>query len=180
MEKLSDNDNMKEIYLAGGCFWGLQHYLDLVRGVCATEVGYANSVKPQPTYEEVCSGTTCAAETVKVDYDPEVLPLPKLLEIFFKAIDPFSVNKQGGDEGLQYRSGIYYTSADDAHDIHRAVEHIEETEKRKVATEVMPLSNFYPAEDYHQEYLDKNPGGYCHIAPGLFSYAREANEGKPL
>lgn len=168
---------MKEIYLAGGCFWGMQHYLDLVRGVVATEVGYANSLKPSPSYEEVCTGSTHAAEAVKVDYDPSVLPLAKLLEIFFKAIDPFSVNKQGGDEGLQYRTGIYYTSADDAHEAHRAVEQIEAESGRKVATEVMTLNNFYPAEEYHQEYLDKNPAGYCHIAPGLFAYARRANEG---
>ena len=167
---------MKEIYLAGGCFWGMQHYLDLVRGVVSTEVGYANSVKPSPSYEEVCTGSTHAAEAVKVDYDPSVLPLAKLLEIFFKAIDPFSVNKQGGDEGLQYRTGIYYTSADDAHEAHRAVEQIEADSGRKVATEVVSLNNFYPAEEYHQEYLDKNPSGYCHIAPGLFAYARRANE----
>ncbi len=168
---------MKEIYLAGGCFWGMEHYLQFVRGVEHTTVGYANSIRPNPSYEEVCQGETLAAETVKTEYDPSVLPLDKLLRIFFKAIDPFSVNKQGEDEGLQYRSGIYYTDNNDLPVIKNIVNEIQKSSpSAKVATEVKPLTNFYTAEEYHQQYLDKNPTGYCHIRQELFAYAKKANE----
>lgn len=167
---------MKEIYLAGGCFWGMEHFLQLIRGVEKTEVGYANSIKPNPSYEDVCTGKTLAAETVKVTYSPDVLPLSLLLSTFFKAIDPISVNKQGGDVGLQYRTGIYYTDDEDLAVIKKVFEKVQTGYNRPLATEVMPLDNFYPAEEYHQDYLEKNPSGYCHISPELFRMAKEANK----
>ena len=106
-------DNVKEIYLAGGCFWGTEHYLKMINGVVFTEVGYANSVVVNPNYEEVCSGKTMAAEAVHVKYDASVISLEFLLEMYFVSIDPTSVNKQGHDVGLQYRTGIYYTDCND-------------------------------------------------------------------
>ena len=165
-----ENMNMKdkaEIYLAGGCFWGTEHFLKQIRGVEKTEVGYANSQVPDPTYKEVCTGNTGAVETVKVVYDPQTVSLDLLLNLYFQTIDPTSVNRQGGDSGLQYRTGIYYTDKDDALVIEDA---------KPIAIEVMPLVNFYAAEEYHQDYLDKNVGGYCHINPRLFELARKANE----
>lgn len=166
---------MKEIYLAGGCFWGMEHFLQFIRGVEKTEVGYANSIQPNPSYEEVCSGKTLAAETVKVIYNPDVLSLKLLLETYFKAIDPTSVNKQGGDEGLQYRTGIYYTSEEDVAIIQEVFKEVAGLYTRPVITEIKPLENFYAAEDYHQDYLEKNPTGYCHIRPELFRLAKEVN-----
>lgn len=169
------NKNMKEIYLAGGCFWGMEHFLQFIKGVEQTEVGYANSIRENPTYEMVCSGDTHAAETVKVLYNPAVLSLKLLLETYFKAIDPTSINKQGGDEGLQYRTGIYYTSAADLETINGVMKEVGALYTRPIVTEVKPLENFYPAEDYHQDYLDKNPSGYCHIRQELFKLAKEVN-----
>lgn len=167
---------MKEIYLAGGCFWGMEHFLQFIRGVEKTQVGYANSIKENPTYEEVCTGETRAAETVKVLYNPEILSLKLLLETFFKAIDPTSVNKQGGDIGLQYRTGIYYTDKTDTATIENVMKKEAAQYSRPIATEVKALKNFYPAEDYHQDYLDKNPTGYCHIRQDLFRLAKEVNQ----
>lgn len=167
---------MKEIYLAGGCFWGMEHFLQFIRGVEHTETGYANSIKEHPSYEEVCTGTTQAAETVKVVYNPDILPLKLLLETYFKAIDPTSVNKQGGDEGLQYRTGIYYTSPGDLPVITEVKDEVARLYTHSIVTEVLPLQNFYKAEEYHQDYLDKNPTGYCHIRPELFRLAKEVNK----
>lgn len=167
---------MKEIFLAGGCFWGMEHFLQFIKGVEKTEVGYANSIKENPSYEEVCSGKTHAVETVKVIYDPEILSLKLLLETYFKAIDPTSVNKQGGDEGEQYRTGIYYTSPYDLTAIKEVVKKMGSLYTMPIVTEVKPLKNFYAAEDYHQAYLDKNPTGYCHIRQELFRLAKEANK----
>ena len=118
---LMKQENMKmkdkaEIYLAGGCFWGTEHFLKQIRGVEQTEVGYANSQVPNPTYKEVCTGNTGAVETVKVVYDPRTVDLDLLLDLYFQTIDPTSVNRQGGDSGLQYRTGIYYIDKDDAPD----------------------------------------------------------------
>ena len=163
-----------EIYLAGGCFWGTEHFLKQIRGVESTEVGYANSIINQPTYQQVCSGETNAAETVKVVYDPETVNLSLLLDLYFKTIDPTSLNRQGNDRGTQYRTGIYYTNKADIAVINQAVRALADQYKNPIAIEVKPLTNFYPAENYHQDYLDKNPGGYCHIHPELFDLARKA------
>ena len=167
-----------EIYLAGGCFWGTEHFLKQIRGVESTQAGYANSIVANPSYEQVCSGKTDAAETVKVVYDPETLDLSTLLELYFKTIDPTSLNRQGNDRGTQYRTGIYYTNPEDLPIIRQAIEALAAQYKEPIAIEVKPLKNFYPAETYHQDYLDKNPNGYCHINPALFDLARKANAPK--
>lgn len=163
---------MKTIYLAGGCFWGTQHFLGLIPGVVSTQVGYANSKVSEPTYREVCTGTTGAAETVKVTYNPEVLPLPLLLSLYYRTVDPTSVNRQGNDRGTQYRTGIYYTDPSDRPVIEKSLHELAASVAGKIAIETEPLTNFYPAEEYHQDYLDKNPEGYCHIDPSLFEMAR--------
>lgn len=167
--------NQKEIYLAGGCFWGTEHFMKQIRGVEATKAGYANSKVARPTYREVCSGRTGAAETVKVVYNPEKVQLPLLLNLYFKTIDPTSLNRQGNDHGTQYRTGIYYVDTLDRPVIEKAVKELARQYDRPLAIEVMPLANFYPAEDDHQDYLDRNPGGYCHISSALFEVARKAN-----
>lgn len=163
-----------EIYLAGGCFWGTEHFLKQIPGVISTEAGYANSRIPSPSYADVCTGTTGAAEAVKVVYDPAQLDLTTLLDLYFKTIDPTAVNRQGNDHGTQYRTGIYYTNDADRKTIDREMTDVATMLHKRLAVEVEPLNNFYPAEEYHQDYLDKNPGGYCHINPALFEAARRA------
>ena len=152
----------RTIYLAGGCFWGCQKYFDMIKGVLETEVGYANGPTADPTYEAVCHDSG-HAETVRVAYDADTLPLAELLEAYFKVIDPVSVNKQGGDEGIQYRTGVYYVDEGDLPVIRAALDRLAQGYDRPLAVECLPLSNFYPAEEYHQKYLEKNPNGYCHI-----------------
>ena len=159
---------MKTIYLAGGCFWGVQKYFDQFDGVIATEVGYANGPEEAPSYRDVCNSSG-HAETVKVDYDPEVISLTELLGYYFMVIDPLSVNKQGNDRGIQYRTGIYYTDESQLPEIKAVYKEQEEKAGAKLAVEMEPLKNFYTAEEYHQKYLDKNPGGYCHIPRKMFS-----------
>ena len=173
-EKKEDMKSTKEIYLAGGCFWGTEHFLKLIDGVEATQVGYANGNIANPTYKQVCTGTTDFAETVKVQYDPVKVDLPFLIDLYFKTIDPTSVNKQGNDRGTQYRTGIYYTDPADLSVIQETVHRLAATYTRPLAVEMKPLENFYPAEDYHQDYLDKHPNGYCHISPELFDMAKKA------
>lgn len=168
--------NIKTIYLAGGCFWGTEHFMGLVPGVIDTEVGYANSNVANPTYRQVCTGTTGAAETVKVTYNANEVTLPFLLNLFYKTIDPTSLNRQGNDRGTQYRTGIYYTDSSEAPVVAESLEALQAEYNRPLAIEAGPLRNFYPAEDYHQDYLDVNPGGYCHINPSLFKLAREAKD----
>lgn len=165
---------MSEIYLAGGCFWGMQSYLKRIRGVRSTEAGYANGHTDSPTYEDVCLRNTGHAETVRVEYDQAVLPLDFLLRLFFRAVDPTSVNRQGGDVGTQYRTGVYYTDPRDLPVIQRGIETLQKRCEKPVAVEVLPLENFTPAEEYHQDYLEKNPGGYCHIGPELLEQAERA------
>lgn len=154
---------MKEIYLAGGCFWGVEAYYKRMNGVEDTEVGYANSRMESPSYKEVCTGRTDAAETVKIIYDEEKITLEEILKALFKVIDPTLINRQGPDIGSQYRSGIYYTDDGDRETVEDFIEKVKDDYKMPIATEVMKLQNFYEAEDYHQDYLDKNPDGYCHI-----------------
>ena len=153
---------MRRIYLAGGCFWGMQKFFDQFEGVLSTQVGYANGPDRAPTYQEVCRNSG-HAETVRIDYDEGKLSLDKLLELYFLVIDPLSVNKQGGDEGIQYRTGVYYTNPDQLPMIQAAFEKEAAKVGSPLAVELLPLQNFFPAEEYHQKYLDKNPGGYCHI-----------------
>ena len=164
-ERRTDMKPMKEIYLAGGCFWGIEHFLKQIEGVEATQVGYANGNIANPTYQQVCTGTTDFAETVKVQYDSDKVTLPFLIDLYFKTIDPTSLNRQGNDRGTQYRTGIYYTDAADLPVIRETVSRLAANYTRPLEVEIEPLKNFYPAEENHQDYLDKNPGGYCHINP---------------
>jgi methionine-S-sulfoxide reductase len=166
---------MKEIYLAGGCFWGTEHYFKQIRGVLNTEVGFANGVGENPSYKQVKTGTTGFAETVHIQYDPSQVSLDLLLEMFFKAIDPLSLNKQGEDEGTQYRTGIYYVDNEDLDVIRKAFAAEQSKYPEPLAVELLPLQNFYTAEEYHQDYLDKNPHGYCHIPRALFEFAKKVN-----
>ena len=246
---------MAEIYLAGGCFWGTEHYFKNIDGVIATETGYANgsedfleslrrnqapapasgssaataagggseaggsseafaaptsaasanpaapaaaagndktgatmSFNPDrggvpvkgPTYEQVYTDTTGFAETVRVTYDPEVLPLGELLEDYFCAIDPLSLNRQGEDRGTRYRTGIYYVDEADIPVIKRAMASQEDFYGRPLAVESEPLTSFFPAEERHQDYLDKNPEGYCHLSLKMFRYPRVVKELRSL
>jgi peptide methionine sulfoxide reductase msrA/msrB len=158
----------KTIYLAGGCFWGVERFVALIPGVCATRVGYANGLTDSPSYEQVCTGTTGHAETVEVRYDDERLNLSDLLWLFYDIIDPLSLNRQGNDVGTQYRTGIYYVDAADRPVIERSLAELQARHAAPIAVELAPLSGFSPAEDYHQRYLAKNPQGYCHINPRSF------------
>ena len=169
------NNNVKEIYLAGGCFWGTEHYLKMINGVVFTEVGYANSLVENPSYEMVCKGNTMAAETVYIKYDTSLISLETLLNVYFVSIDPTSVNKQGHDVGMQYRTGIYYTDENDLAVINKVIFEQQKKCSEEIVVEVMPLENFYPAEDYHQDYLIKNPNGYCHLPLELFEFAKRFN-----
>ena len=150
----------KIIYLAGGCFWGVQEYYSRLKGVKSTTSGYANGSKPDPSYQEVKSEQYGHAETVKVVYDDSLITLEKLLEHYLRFVDPYSVNKQGEDEGIQYRSGVYYVDNKDEQIIKSF---FKERLKPGYAIEVLPLKNFYNAEEYHQDYLKKNVNGYCHV-----------------
>lgn len=162
---------MNTIYLAGGCFWGLQKFFDQFDGVISTEVGYANGPDRAPTYQEVCADSG-HAETVKVVYDEGKITLSQLLDYYFMVIDPLSVNKQGHDEGIQYRTGIYYTDEGQVPAIEEKCAEIEKQVGKKIAVAVEPLKNFFSAEEYHQKYLEKNPGGYCHIPAKYYDINR--------
>lgn len=167
METMKKAGSDKEIVLAGGCFWGVERYLGLIPGVLETMAGYANGDFPNPSYEQVCAGSTGFAEAVKTRYDAGKLGLPELLALFYKIIDPCSVNKQGGDVGPQYRTGVYYLDEADSPAISESLTLLGESLAKPVAIESGPLRNFYPAEECHQKYLEKNPKGYCHIGLDL-------------
>ena len=177
-KKNMEAGNVKEVYFAGGCFWGTEHLFQQVRGVVGTEVGYANGKTKNPTYEEVVSHTTGFTEAVKVKYDADEVDLKLLIELYFKSIDPTTLNRQGNDVGDNYRSGIYFTDANTEAIVKAEVEKLAKNYSKPVVVEVETLKNFYKAEDYHQDYLNANPGGYCHIEPGLFEEARKANPPK--
>lgn len=153
----------KKIYLAGGCFWGLEAYFSALAGVVKTTVGYANGCGENPTYKQVCKGDSGFAETVRIEYDPRRISLKDLINHFFDIIDPTALNKQSNDVGTQYRSGIYYVDEKDRKIIVDAIEKEQKRYKLPVVTEVKALESFYDAEEYHQKYLEKNPDGYCHI-----------------
>lgn len=164
------------IYLAGGCFWGTEHFIKQINGVINTEVGYANGNTENPSYQQVCSHTTGFAETVKVNFDTGRLDLKTLLNLYFMTIDPTSLNRQGGDSGDQYRTGIYYVDTKDLATIKQEIAALSKKYDKPIVIEVQPMKNFYRAEDYHQDYLAKNPQGYCHIKPELFALARNSNK----
>lgn len=174
--KVQTMNTKAEIYLAGGCFWGTEHYLKQIDGVLETQTGYANGHGKNPSYQEVCTDKTGFAEAVRVAYDPERLPLTLLLQLYFKSINPTSLNQQGNDVGTQYRTGIYYTNKNDLPLIMAEMEKVAKQYQQPLQVEVLPLKNFYDAEDYHQDYLEKNPTGYCHLPQALFDMARNANK----
>ena len=155
---------MKTIYLAGGCFWGVEKYFSMVNGVLSTMVGYANGTKDNPSYLDLKHGFDDASETVKIEYDEKTISLEKILQLFLRFVDPYSINKQGEDEGVQYRSGVYFVAEEDKQVICSYLDsHLDNNYK----IEILPLRKFFLAEEYHQKYLDKNPGGYCHINFGI-------------
>ena len=150
----------KTIYLAGGCFWGVEAYFKRLKGVLSTRVGYANGNTAFPKYKDLKSGMATHAETVQIEYDENVISLEKLLEHYLRFVEPYEVDQQGHDIGHQYRTGVYYT------DLLEGIaaesyfsSHLEPGWK----IEIKMMRNFYPAENYHQDYLTKNPGGYCHV-----------------
>ncbi len=165
-------NNIKTLYFAGGCFWGLEKYFNLIHGVTGTAVGYANGHTHNPTYEDVCHRYTGHAETVRVEYDSSVISLEFLLDLFYESIDPTTLNRQGFDTGVQYRSGIYYTDEADKPVIEQSIARLQKKYDKPIVIEVLPLEHFYMAEEYHQDYLVKNPGGYCHIRSEKYEEAK--------
>lgn len=161
--------DLKKVYLAGGCFWGVEAYMARIYGVQDAVSGYANGTGENPSYEDVIKGDRGFAETVEVTYDPALVPLDKVLKEFFKVVDPTSVNQQGNDRGIQYRSGVYYTADSEKAVVEAVIAKEQEKYNKKIVTEVLPLQNFYMAEEYHQDYLEKNPEGYCHIDMGILN-----------
>lgn len=162
-ERKNENQSVRDIWLAGGCFWGVEAYVDKINGVVESNVGYANGNVMNPSYEEVCRSTTGHTETVFVRYDPAHLNLETLLTYYFKIIDPTSLNRQGNDRGSQYRTGIYYQDVADKAVIEKVIAKEQLKYSKPIVTEVLPLDCYYIAEEYHQKYLGKNPNGYCHI-----------------
>jgi peptide methionine sulfoxide reductase msrA/msrB len=156
-------NTLKEIYLAGGCFWGVEAYMSRIYGVYDVTSGYANGKTENPKYEDVLYNGSGHAETVHVRYDPDKVSLKTLLDYYFKVIDPTSINQQGNDRGQQYRTGIYYTSEADLPVIQSKIDEVASKFTKPIVVEVTPLRQYYLAEDYHQDYLEKNPNGYCHI-----------------
>lgn len=154
---------MKEIVLAGGCFWGVEAYLIRIKGVIETKVGYANGDLKDPTYEQVKTSKTGHAEVCYIKYDENIIDLENLLNRFWNIIDPTLINRQGPDIGSQYRTGIYYIDDEDIKTILKTKEEQQRKYEKEIVTEIEPLKDFYVAEEYHQKYLEKNPNGYCHI-----------------
>lgn len=158
---------MKQIVIAGGCFWGVEAYYAQLKGMIDTQVGYANGTINNPSYKQVKAGDTGYVEVVKLNYDENIIPLEKILEHLFRFIDPTSLNKQGEDEGTQYRTGVYY---EDELDMEKTLAYftLRQTDyDQPIVVEVKRLENFFTAEEYHQKYLDKNPTGYCHVNFGV-------------
>ena len=152
--------------LAGGCFWGMEEIIRKLPGVIKTTVGYSGGNTPDPTYEDVCTGTTGHAESIEVVFDPAKLSYAGLLDYFFRMHDPTTLNRQHNDVGTQYRSAIFYTSEEQKQTAESVKTRWDKSGKfnRPITTEIAPASKFYSAEDYHQKYLVKHPGGYtCHV-----------------
>lgn len=152
--------------LAGGCFWGVEELIRKLEGVTETEVGYTGGVLPNPTYNDVKKGTTGHAEAIRVTFDPGKLSYENLLKYFFRLHDPTTLNQQGNDRGTQYRSAIYFTTVEQKDTAERVKEDVNKSKKwsKPIVTEITKAQTFYSAETYHQDYLQKNPGGYtCHF-----------------
>ncbi len=163
IDKLIEEKDLKTIYLAGGCFWGVEEYMSRIAGVYDATSGYANGKTENPSYQDVLYKDTGHAETVRVVYDPEQVTLEELLDKLYKVVDPTSLNQQGNDVGTQYRTGIYYVHEEDKTVVDEYIQKLQANYTATVVVENQPLDNFYLAEDYHQDYLKKNPNGYCHI-----------------
>lgn len=163
---------MNTIYLAGGCFWGVEHFFKGVDGVIETMPGYANGTLENPSYEAVYTDATGHAETVRVRYDEAKVSLQQILRYYFTIIDPLSLNRQGGDIGTRYRTGVFYADESERPIIEAAFAEAEQRIGQKIVTVLEPLRCFYPAEDYHRDYLDRHPGGYCHLPLKTFRYLR--------
>ena len=164
--------SMKTIYFAGGCFWGMERLMSVVPGVEDAQSGYANGEGDNPSYQQVTSGKTGYRETVKVTYDENIIGTRDLMRLFFSTIDPTVSNRQGNDVGSQYQTGVYWEDAEDE-TIVREFAETEKTKHRSFRVEIEPLTSYWPAEEYHQDYLVKNPFGYCHIGPADFDMARK-------
>lgn len=154
---------MNSIVFAGGCFWGVQHYFKLVRGVTNTMVGYIGGVTKFPSYQQICTGNTGHTEACKIEYDPNETNLFIILEHLFFIIDPTLLNQQGMDMGTQYRTGIYYYDDEDGEIAKKYIDSVKKNYFDPIVVEVLPATEFWDAEDYHQDYLDVNTSGYCHI-----------------
>lgn len=154
---------MRKVTVAGGCFWGVQHYFRQIQGITDTKVGYAQGNVINPSYEQVKTGLTQHVEAVELHYDESVITLNQIIECLFKVIDPTSLNKQGEDEGTQYRTGIYADNEEDVMIAQQFISNMQSNYDQPIVVEVQKLTAFYDAEEYHQDYLVKNPNGYCHI-----------------
>lgn len=163
---------MKTIFFAGGCFWGTEHYIRQFEGVTDTQTGYANGNIPSPSYEQVYTDATGYAECVKVIYDSGIISVETLCRLFFRSIDPLSLNRQGEDQGTRYRTGIYWDDEEDRTAIEKVYSEIQDRYEERLMVEKERLECFYPAEDYHQDYLLKNPEGYCHLSLQTLKFAK--------
>lgn len=170
----------RDIWFAAGCFWGAQKFFKMVPGVEFTEVGFANGWEQNPTYKQVYTDTTGHAECVHVRYNPEIISLKELVRLYFKIIDPLSLDKQGEDEGTRYRTGVYYEDERDFDILSKEFFKLEKKLDCKLAVELRHLICFYRAEEYHQDYLDKTPGGYCHLSPEMFKLAAKYKKKRDL
>ena len=161
--------DLQSIVLGGGCFWCTEAVFVKVRGITDVESGYSNGQARNPSYEQVCDGTTGHNEVVKLTYDPAQISLGQILEIFFVIHDPTTLNRQGNDSGAQYRSGIYYTTPEQKQVIDQMIQQMtgDKLFGKPIVTEVLPLDNYWPAEEYHQDFFEKNPNqGYCVAVAG--------------
>ncbi len=154
---------MKIIVVAGGCFWGVEHYYGQVRGILKTQVGYANSILENINYKQACSGDYDAVEAVLLTYDENEISLEKIVELLFRIIDPTSLNRQAGDVGIQYRTGVYTNDKQEQDLLNELIKTYQQNYQKPIVVEIKPLDNFYDAEEYHQKYLVKNTNGYCHV-----------------
>ena len=171
------SNTLEEATFGGGCFWCVETVFNQLKGVIDAESGYSNGQHPNPSYDDVCAGTTGHAEVVRVKFDPSQVSYHQLLEVFFTIHDPTTLNRQGNDEGTQYRSGIYAHNDDQAHQARTLIEQLETSHAfgKPIVTEVRPLANYHPAEAYHQRYFEHNPhAGYCTfvVAPKVAKFQK--------
>lgn len=164
-QSYEEKEGIDVIYLAGGCFWGMEKLMQSISGVVDVISGYANGrADVEPTYDQVVTGNTGYRESVRVEYDPSVISLDAILFAYFNVIDPAISNAQGNDRGTQYQTGVYYVDETSQETVERIAD-IERSRSIEFLVEIEPLERFFTAEEYHQDYLDKNPSGYCHISP---------------